>query len=60
VCEQLVVPAYTALAAQIKSHQDAQREEHNVLKQKVLQVGGLPSLRWLLALRRDRRPRCTI
>jgi hypothetical protein len=35
---QLVVPAYTSLAAQIRSHRDAEREEAHVLKQRVLQV----------------------
>lgn len=38
VAMQLVVPAYTSMAAQIRSHRDAEREEQNVLKQRVLQV----------------------
>lgn len=38
VAVQLVVPAYTSMAAQIRSHRDAEREEQNVLKQRVLQV----------------------
>lgn len=34
---ELVVPAYTSLATQIRTHRDAQKEEHDRLKQRVLQ-----------------------
>lgn len=36
---QLVVPAYSSLAAQIRSHREKARAEHDALKQRVLQVG---------------------
>lgn len=36
---QLVVPAYSSLAAQIQSHREQAQAEHLALKQRVLQVG---------------------